>query len=98
MSVAELYNRVVDLELRLGLQSEGMDYSDRLLVLLDSLDNASLEEAVEIPDNLDASALEDHLSRLQDMVGPKDEDLASQLEGTMEEVMSRIESQLKSAD
>lgn len=97
MSVADLFSRVVELEQRLGLPIEGMNYSDRLLNLLDALDFQTAEANDETPTVLDEGALEDHLARLQNMVDNSDDNQPKQLDGTMEEVMARIESQLKTS-
>ena len=62
MSVADLYERVVDLEQRLGLQNEGKVYSERLLALLDAMEfhasGSNDQESV----MLDAGALDAHLA------------------------------------
>ncbi|MBC8270155.1 MAG: hypothetical protein H8E36_15540 [Rhodospirillaceae bacterium] len=98
MSVADLYERVVDLEQRLGLQNEGKVYSERLLALLDAMEfhasGSNDQESV----MLDAGALDAHLARLKNMIDHKDDGQSKPLDGTIEEVMARIESQLNSLD
>lgn len=97
MSVSELYDRVAELEHRLGLQSEGLDYSTRLLILLDRLDAPAVEDEPDPVPDLDAGALEKHINRLQDIVGDTSLEVTEYLKGSIEEIMARLEDQLEMA-
>ena len=97
MSVSELNDRVVELEQRFGLQAEGLDYSTRLLILLDKLDVPTVAEGNQQDLDLDAGALEKHLTRLQDIVGETDLDVTEHPKGSIEEIMARLEDQLEMA-
>jgi hypothetical protein len=95
MSVAKIFDRVVGLESRLGLENDGEQYSERVLALLYALE-ISLEDEIDCtPPELDAGAFEQNLSRLQDMVNHKDLNV-SELPGgeTMEDIMARIKNQM----
>lgn len=62
MSVAKLFDRVVGLESRLGLENDGKQYSERVLALLDALEISSEDEIDCTPPELDAGAFEQNLS------------------------------------
>jgi hypothetical protein len=98
MSVSELFSRVIDLETRLGLESDGQAYSERILSLLDALDVPVEEEVHGVSPELDAGALENHISQLKDIVGHYSSEATGKLDGTMEEIMGRIASQMESAE
>lgn len=105
MSVNELLNKVIELEAHLSLDSEGLDYSTRLLILLEKLAAPATESVDETTDDilddtppeLDSHALEEHLSRLKDIVGTTELDVDPKEGGTIEEIMARLEDQLEQA-
>ncbi len=95
MSVAELFDRVVDLESRLGLQNEEKNYSERLLALLNTLDIPIGDMTEDVSQEQQSNDLEDHLSRLQEMVGREDLDTSELPDSPVEEIMAKLEGHLK---
>ena len=67
MSVKELVNRVAELEGQLGLNSEGLPSSKRLLALLDALAGTAPVEKVPEAADLASGPIEARLAKLQQM-------------------------------
>ena len=94
MSVDKLFERVLDLEARFGLEAAGKAYSDRLLDVLDAFD-AAVEEGEKA--EAEADALGAQLAKLQDMVGDAEPEAAPEA-GSVEAALANIEAALGTAD
>ena len=90
MSLEKLYERVLQLEERYGLSSDGLVYSDRLLALLDTLeDEIAVEREAELKAEAEVGELEAQLNRLKALVG--DAAHHEPTAGTIEEALANLE-------
>lgn len=105
MSVERLFERVLELEAKFGLEAGDGAYSDRLLALLDALEEEiEAGGAVEWPDEMmaptaiedtsDADGLGGQLAKLQAMMGESEEAVPETKSETVEEAVSTIETSL----
>jgi|GEM_PF-420438 hypothetical protein len=83
MSIEKLLQRVVGLEDRLGLNSEGQPYSDRLLALIDALENDSWSTS--------STGFQGQLNRLKEFVDEDTPASSGEESGTVEGAVSTLE-------